>query len=87
MVSVVDSHSAFRGSRLGSENPKLAKKITKGAQNEFIELMASHTIKFRQKLSLSFKEGKVSGMQQTCLLLAPKYEELASLLAIQKESN
>ena len=49
--------------------------------------MASHTIKFRQKLSLSFKEGKVSGMQQTCLLLAPKYEELASLLAIQKESN
>ena len=63
------------------------KKITKGAQNEFIELMASHTIKFRQKLSLSFKEGKVSGMQQTCLLLAPKYEELASLLAKQKESN
>ena len=49
--------------------------------------MASHTIKFRQKLSLSFKEGKVSGMQQTCLLLAPKYEELASLLAKQKESN
>ena len=26
VVRVVDSHSAFRGSRLGSENPKLAKK-------------------------------------------------------------
>ena len=41
VVRVADPHSTFGGSRLGSENPKT---LAKNNKNEFIDLVASHTI-------------------------------------------